>query len=187
MHSTPRLINRAWRPVLGAVLMLAGVLGIASGTVHDATRRWVTSLRVRGTEFAPTWWGQDTLPGVTWGTIVLLTTAAAIVVLLITLVVRQGGGRSRVALEDRSSAGRITVTAPVVHDLLKEGLEANPQLDSARVSTFNVRGRTVVRVSVTPHATSTPQTARRAVTDTVTALDRALGTSLPVFVEVLGP
>lgn len=187
MHSTPRLVNRAWLLVLGTTLTLAGVLGIAWGAIPHTSWQWATEFWTGLEDHIPTWWAGQALPGVSWGDIVLLATAALIVTLLVALVVSQAGGRSRDALVDQSSVGRITVAAPVVQELLTEGLEADPRLGSARVRTFTIRGRTVLRVSVTPHPTSTPQATRRAVTDTVTSLDKALGISLPVFAEVLAP
>ncbi|PPF89497.1 hypothetical protein C5B96_00960 [Subtercola sp. Z020] len=188
MNSTNRGANRAVILLAGLVLLAAGLSAAAVGAL--------ASVRDGYTEQAPgvvssvTEALKATPLGGTGHSWLWLAAAALLLVLVILFVVfifRQGGGHTRTLLSEKPTEhGRTVVDSAVAEQLLQESLATHPELVASHVSTYAVKGSSVLKVSVSCRRGVSPADARDLVEAQLLALDELLGSSIPALIQVSG-
>ncbi|MEA9986144.1 MULTISPECIES: hypothetical protein [Subtercola] len=188
MNSTNRGANRAVILIAGLVLLVAGAAAVAVGAVPQFRDGW----QQRAPEVQKTvtgWLYQTPLgdSGHSWLWIVAAAVALVVSVLLLVFILRQGRGHTRALLSDApTDDGRTIVEASVAEQLLADGLSGRPELVSSHVSTYSVRGTSVLKVSVSCRRGVSPREAGRMVEQLLLALDALLGSEVPAVVQISG-
>lgn len=188
MNATNRGANRAVILLAGLVLLALGLTAAAVGAItsiasgfRDASPAVVSTV---------TGWLQATPLGSTGHSWLWLAAAAVMLVLIILFlmfILRQGGGHTRTLLEQPpTDDGRILVDAAVAEQLLKDSLDGRPEFVASRVSTYDVKGTSVLKVSVSCRRGYSPADARDLVEQQLRGLDALLGASVPALIQVSG-
>lgn len=187
MNDTNRALNRIFVLVVGLVLLLGGG-AVAAGALLPDVRSTVSDAAEQAT--GPT---TDALSGgLPWVLWVTALAALVLVVLLLALVVRQGGGRTGTLTRLRSQGpsggvgGDVVVETRTAADAIEAALKEDDAFVSASVSSWRVKGTTVLRVAVDVRKGVSPRDAHGRVDQVVAAWDRVLGQELPVVVQLDG-
>jgi len=188
MNNTNRALNRAVVIVIGLLTLLAGAALAAIATVaavrtdyrkeapaaHADLSGWFKAVPLFGT-------------GTSWGWILILAALVLIVVLLLVFIFRQGHGHHDILLrEDATPSGATVIDADVAQQAIQHDLDGRPELLASHVSTYDVRGTPVLKVSVTCRRGESPRRATQLVENTLTALDTLLGRQIPALIQISG-
>ncbi|GAA0990374.1 hypothetical protein [Subtercola frigoramans] len=188
MNSTNRVLNRTLLLLAGLVLIGVGgsaILLAGSQPFADAWR----SVAPAATITVESWLRATPLAalGHSWllaVAAVLLLAAAAILVIF---VLRQGGGHTRRLLAAPATIdGSTLVEAGVAEQLLGRAMESRPELLSSRVSTYRVRGQSVLKVSVTCRRGVSPAETARTIENLLASLDEQLGARIAAVIQLSG-
>ncbi|MBT1003396.1 hypothetical protein KIH31_12360 [Paenarthrobacter sp. DKR-5] len=187
MNGTPRLLNRVLLAVIGLALLVSGVLAIVLAAVPAAGPWWQarTASLLAAVDDAL---ARTQAPG---GGSWLWFAAAAVLVLVIVLMVawvaNQGKGRADVlaaSFEAREVAGKVVISGALAEQALKAALAERTDLVSSSVQTYEVQGRTGLKIRLLPRQGVSPQALAADVSELVEALDAALGVRTPVLISI---
>ncbi|RFA12199.1 hypothetical protein B7R22_17380 [Subtercola boreus] len=188
MNSTNRGANRAVILLAGLLLLVVGLAGLAVGALP--------TVRSGFTDQAPGVLGTvtDALKatplagtGHSWLWIAAAAVAAVFIVLFVVFIARQGRGHTRELLaQTPTEHGRTVVDGSVAEQLLQDALSSRPELVGSHVSTYAVKGTSVLKVSVSCRRGVSPADAKDLVEEQLLALDALLGTSVPALIQVSG-
>jgi len=188
MNNTNRGLNRTLIMVVGLVLLAAGALVLALSFVPAFGERWSdtapqVSSSVSGV-LVDTPLG-DTGSSWLWiGVIVVLLVVAA---LLVAFIARQGRGHTRRLLTQPSTDnGSTVVESAVAEQLMTQSLADRPELVSSHVSTYRVRGASVLKISVTCRRGVSPTDVTTIINQRLRALDGLVGTEVPALIQISG-
>ncbi|MDF2443140.1 MAG: hypothetical protein JWR01_1343 [Subtercola sp.] len=188
MNSTNRGANRAVILLAGLVLLVVGLAGLAVGLLSDVRSSF--SDQAPGVLGTVTDWLKATPladTGHSWLWIAAAVIALVFIALFVVFIARQGGGHTRALLaESPTEHGRTVVDASVAEQLLQDSLGSRPELVGSHVSTYAVRGTSVLKVSVSCRRGVSPADAKDLVEEQLLALDALLGTSIPALIQVSG-
>lgn len=188
MNSTNRGANRAVILLAGLLLLVAGLAATAVGLLPQ----------IRGgyTDQAPGAVGSVTNvlkatplggTGHSWLWLAAAAVLLVLVILFIVFIFRQGGGHTRTLLSEKPTEhGRTVVDSAVAEQLLQESLATHSELVASHVSTYAVKGSSVLKVSVSCRRGVSPADARDLVEAQLLALDELLGSSIPALIQVSG-
>jgi hypothetical protein len=184
MNATNRAVNRVLVLVVGLLLVIAGVLGIAVGLLPAFRDAWAPAMstlarRVATGPIAP----GSALTTLDAGVLLLL---AIIVAAMVVLLARLGGGRTSTVVRRRESGDEIAVDTAVARDLLGDDLDRTADVVANSVSSRIVRGQEVLVVSVTCRRGASPATVAAGVDAALLRLDETLGVRVPALVRVDG-
>lgn len=188
MNSTNRALNRTLLVVVGLLTLLVGASLVAIGTVpairasyrnvapaiHEDVTEWMKSLPLFDT-------------GTNWGWVFILTFLALIIILLLTFGFRQGRGQERILLRENSTvAGTTIVDSAVAEQAIQDALGGRPEFIASHVSTYRVRGTSVLNVSVTCRRGVSPREVTIMIENILTAFDALLGHQIPAVIQISG-
>lgn len=188
MNNTNRALNRLFIFIIGVLLVALGAVAVAVGVLPGFRPGWEeTAPTIRG--------GIDEVygaspmfsTGTSWIGLGVLIALTLLVVALVIFIAKQGKGRTHRLIRDQQTQHGVTVIdAAVAEDVIKDALADRPELVSASVSTFDVRGTPTLNVSVTARRGVSPKQISRTVETAVHALDSVLGREIPVVVQIGG-
>ncbi|TDP98579.1 MULTISPECIES: hypothetical protein [unclassified Leifsonia] len=187
MNDTNRVINRLLLAVTGIALLAVAGLAVALIAVPDAGRLW-RGIGRSATTAADGVFGVRLWPGTTLSlaALIALAVAALFVILLIVQVVRAGHGATSTVLTLSTPDGSVELDAAVPAALLTEQLKPVPGVAGVAVSAYRVRRTPALKVTVRCRRGASPREVADAVDEAVALLDSALGTTLPVFAQLVG-
>jgi hypothetical protein len=188
MTSTNRALNRLLVILVGLVLLVAGA-AVAVGAVLPDVQGTVAT--AASDAEGPV--GDALSGGQPWILWVVAAAALVLILLLLAFALRQGHGRTGTLLrrapgDDASSptGGSLVVDAKVAEQMLEEALGHDPAIVSVDVSAFEVRRRTVLRITAVARRGVSPVQVRRSIDDAVARWDQVLGTEVPVVIQITG-
>lgn len=188
MNATPRALNRFLLGLLGLVLLVVGgglVLISAWPAAASAWNRFAAEAVPEVGAFL----NRTALPGSggSWFWILLALLAFAGIVLMALWLAAQGGGRTGTLVssyDDDGAPGRVAISGAVAEQALRSALQENPDVAAAAVSTYAVKGRSALRVRITPRQGAAPHLIAADATALVETLDTALGHQTPVLLSL---
>lgn len=188
MNNTNRALNRILLAVIGLLTLLVGAALVAIATL-PAIRAGYRSI-APSIQGAVTGW-LKTMPlfdtGSSWGWIFVLALLLLIVILLLALIVRQGQGHQDILLrEDTTQAGTTIIDSAVAEHAIQDDLNGRTEFVASRVSTYQVRGTPVLKISVTCRRGVSPRDVTTMIETTLTAFDALLGRPIPAFLQISG-
>lgn len=188
MNSTPRLLNRILIGILGLKLMAVGVLLVLLATV-PAVGSWWQSWSGGVRDGVNRLFDGTAFPGrqESWLWIVLSLVLVLLIGLMVAWVAQQGKGRSGLLLaaEDPGGVpGDVRIGSGVAEQSLKNALAERPDLASATVSTYEVRGQPALKIRLHPRSGVAPHLLAEDAAALVGALDEVVGQKTPVLVHI---
>ncbi len=188
MNSTPRLLNRILIGILGLKLLAVGILLMLLATV-PAVGSWWQSWSAGVRDGANRLFDGTTFPGrqESWLWIVLSLVLVLVIGLMVAWVAQQGKGRSGLLLaaEDPGGVpGDVRIGSGVAEQSLKNALAERPDLASATVSTYEVRGQPALKIRLHPRSGVAPHLLAEDASALVAALDEVVGQKTPVLVHI---
>jgi hypothetical protein len=188
MNSTNRALNRTFIFLVGLLLLATGAAATAVALVASVTDGWKTTAPDVSASVSSAL--VDTPLGDTghsWLWIVLIAVLLIVVLLLVLFVTRQGRGHTRRLLTPPpTDNGSTVLDAAVAEQVLQESLTGRPELLSSHVSTYKVRGASVLKVTVTCRRGVSPIDVTRIVESRIAALEQLLGTDVPALIQISG-
>lgn len=184
MTTTNRFLNRLLVLLIGLVLLVSGgavAVGALVPALHDPV------VRAARDAVSPT--AKALSGGSPWILWIAAAAALILIVLLLVFVFRQGRGRTGTLLrrEERgargSSSGAVVVDAKVAEQVLEEALARDRDILSVDVTAFEIRRRSILRVTVQARQGASPVELRRTVEDAIAEWDALLGAEVPVVVQ----
>lgn len=188
MTSSNRFANRLFLFVTGLVSLAVGVflvivalpgggalrdlLSPASSAVDDA---------VTATPIDP---NADT--GGSWLPLALALLCLLLVIVFVVAIAAHGHGRTDSVVVHDDPAGSIAVSSSFAETAITDALHDRRDVASMGVSAWRVGGRPALKVRVRLTAGSSPTPVVAAASDVARGLDRVLGETVPVLVEITG-
>jgi hypothetical protein len=188
MTSSNRFANRLFLFVVGLVTLAVGVflvivalpgggalrdlLSPASSTVDDA---------VATTPIDPT--GGT---GGSWLPLALALLCLLLVIVFVVAISAHGHGRTDSVVVHDDPAGSIAVSSSFADTAITDALRGRRDVAAVGVSAWTVTGRPALKVRVRLTAGSSPAPVVAAASDVARGLDRVLGETVPVLVEITG-
>jgi len=187
MTSTNRALNRLLVIVVGLVLIAAGV-ALGAGSLLPDVQSTVSGAASDAKQPV----GDALSGGQPWILWVTAVVALVLILLLVRFIVRQGRGRTSTLLRVGSGSGAgtptggsVTIDAKVAEHVLEEALSHDPSIVALDVTAFEVKHRTVLRVTAHTRRGVSPMRTRRAIDDAVKSWDAVLGEETPVVIQIV--
>ncbi|MDF2507307.1 MAG: hypothetical protein K0Q52_1166 [Microbacterium sp.] len=189
MNATNRFVNRSVLFLVGAALLVAGVVALAAGAL--ATGDAPAWIRRPAREVAAAWEpardGTWEVPGIGVVSTPLLFGAAAVLVLTTLLVVflsSRRRGRSKTVLDVDTVAGRTTVDRNVADAVLTEPLIRRRDVLSARTGAYRIGQTRAVELAVTVRPGASLGGVVAAAEEAIGDWDDLLGSRIPVLLHL---
>ena len=188
MNSTNRALNRLFIFFIGFIILALGAGTAALCLLPDIRQGWKTTApTVHKTAIG--WFTAASIPGTTvsWWTIAIIAFLVIVVIVLVVFVFRQGHGHTSILITDAPTKhGRTIVESAVAEDALTDALSSRPELISAHVRTFQVKGTPVLNIAVTARRGVSPKEVTSTVENALHALDELLGETIPAYLHISG-
>lgn len=187
MTSTNRGLNRVFIFIVGLVLLVAGAAAVVVAAVPAVRNGWrdVAPSVQQNVDDAHA--ASLLAPDLSWITIGVIAVLVILVILLLVFIFKQGHGRTGRLIRDVATDNGVTIVdSSVAESMLKDVLKDRPELVSANVSTFDVKGTPTLNVSVTARRGVSPKDVTSTVEKAVTALDAVLGREIPTYLHISG-
>ncbi|MCQ2000318.1 hypothetical protein N2K95_00810 [Arthrobacter zhaoxinii] len=188
MNATPRALNRFLLGLLGLVLMCIGA-GLALISAWPAAARTWNGIAADAGSGVASALSASALPGGSgswiWVGLALLSFLG--IVLMAVWMAGQGGGRTGTLVseyDDDGAPGRVAISGTVAEQALRNALRENPDVAASAVSTYSVKGRSALRVRITPRQGAAPHLVAADATALVETLDAVLGHQIPVLLSL---
>lgn len=188
MNNTNRALNRILIAFTGLLTLLVGAALIAiaalpairasyasaAPAIHGAITDWLKTMPLFDT-------------GSSWGWIFALALLLLIVILLLVFIFRQGQGHQDILLrEDTTQTGTTIIDSAVAEHAIQDDLDGRPEFVASRVSTYQVRGTPVLKISVTCRRGVSPRHVTTMIETTLAAFDAILGRQIPALLQISG-
>lgn len=188
MNNTNRALNRILLAVIGLLTLLVGAALVAIATlpairagyrstapdIHGAVTSWLKTMPLFDT-------------GSSWGWIFVLALLLLIVIVLLVFIFRQGQGRQDILIkEDTTQAGTTIIDSAVAEHAIQDDLDGRPEFVASRVSTYQVRGTPVLKISVTCRRGVSPRDVTTMIETSLNAFDTLLGRQVPALLQISG-
>lgn len=188
MNNTNRTLNRILIAVIGLLTLLIGAALLAIATLPGI--RAAFSGTAPGISDDITGW-LKTIPlfdtGSSWGWILVLAVLVLIIIVLLVFIFRQGHGHQNILLSEHTThAGTTIIDSAVAEHAIRDDLDGRPEFIGSRVSTYQVRGTPVLKISVTCRRGASPREVTTIIEKTLTAFDALLGRQIPALIEIGG-
>ncbi|MCC9144111.1 MULTISPECIES: hypothetical protein [unclassified Arthrobacter] len=188
MNATPRALNRFLLGLLGLVLMgIGGGLALISAW-PAAARAWHGFAADAGPAVSSSL-DATALPGGrgSWIWVALALLSFLGIVLMVVWMAGQGGGRTGTLVseyDDDGAPGRVEISGTVAEQALRSALQENPDVAASSVNAYSVKGRSALRVRITPRQGAAPHLIAADATALVETLDTVLGHQTPVLLSL---
>lgn len=187
MTASNRFLNRLLLIVTGLIAIAVGAFVGVSALAGDAGARLRDLVDPAATAVAD---AVDRTPldpnGGTGGSWLPAALCLVLLIVFLVAVFRHGGGRTNRVVVSDDEAGSIAVSTSFADTAITDALERRRDIADVGVSAWTVNGRPALKVRVRVTAGSSPAPVVAAASDVVRGLDRVLGESVPVLVEVVG-
>ncbi len=193
MTSTNRLLNRAILLVVGLGLLTGGGATILLWSLPDAApmRGGVIDGIVGSVPRIEAW--QVDLAGIGLGSVPLLLiliplAALVLIVLVCVFAFAQGRGRTRevlrLGLKPAPASGAVDVDVSVAAAVIGDTLAGRRDIVDAQVSAYRVRGRVVLKVTVSPRRGADIEAVLEQAATTAEGWNSLLGRQVPMLVHL---
>jgi hypothetical protein len=188
MNTTNRGANRALIFVVGLVVVLLGAVSVLIGVVPAFTSGWKSTAPTVSKNVASTFHAAPFFStGSSWLYLALIAVLVIIVIVLVRFIVKQGNGHtSELFHDDTTEHGSTIVKAGVAKQALQDALEGRDDLVSSSVSTYDVQGTNVLKISATARRGVSPKAVSDAIQQNLKALDQLLGFEVPALIQISG-
>jgi hypothetical protein len=188
MNNTNRVLNRILIAVIGLLTLLIGAALVAVATlpvmrdtygntapgIHAAVIGWLKTMPLFDT-------------GSSWGWVFVLAILVLVVILLLVFIFRQGHGRQGILLtEHTTQVGTTVIDSNLAEQAIQDDLEGHHEFIASHVSTYQVRGIPVLKISVTCRRGVSPRDVTTMIEKTLTAFDTMLGRQIPALIQISG-
>jgi hypothetical protein len=126
-----------------------------------------------------------------WVLIAIAVACLLLIVLLVLSIVRQGHGHTRTLIHENAAAtpgtptgGAVIIDGRVAEQAIQSTLDGHPGLVSSNVTTWKVRGTSVLSITTNVRRGVSPLEIRRFVDSIIADWDAALGRELPVVIQI---
>lgn len=185
MNGTPRGLNRLLIALVGVSLIAAGTLTAAAGLDPNIAQTWTRTgtdawawalLQLRSAPMGDT--------GISWWTVALAGLMGVAILLLLRWIFSQGGGRSDRLGVRSTGSGTTTVDQSLAARAIREAMEDDVHVLSARGSSWKIKGAYGVKVDVRARRGASPLQIAATAEEMIKGLDSLLGEQVPVLVHV---
>lgn len=188
MNSTPTLLNRILLAVLGLKLLAVGALLILLATV-PAAAPWWHAWSGEAWNAANQAFNATRFPGrpQSWLWLVVALALLVLIGLMVAWVAQQGKGRSNLLASEYDPGevpGDVRIGGGVAEQALKQALSGRPDLASASVTTYDVKGSPALKVRLLPRQGVAPHLLAEEVAGLVAALESVVGREIPVLIHI---
>ncbi|MCC3289402.1 hypothetical protein [Arthrobacter sp. zg-Y1110] len=187
MNATPRALNRFLLGLLGFVLMCIGGGLVLISAWPAAAQVWHAFAADAGQSMASALSATALPGGGSWIWVALALLSFLGIVLMTVWMAGQGGGRTGTLVseyDDDGAPGRVEISGTVAEQALRSALSENPDVAASAVSTYSVKGRSALRVRITPRQGAAPHLIAADATALVETLDTVLGHQTPVLLSL---
>lgn len=188
MNSTNRALNRLVIAVAGLLALVVGIALAGLATV-PAIRDWYHQVAPPLQDNLSGWWRPLPLleTGTSWYWVFALVLLALVVGLFLWFIFRQGHGRQNTLLREQpTSASTTIIDAVVAEKAIQNALEHQPAIIASSVSTYQVHGTPVLKISAICRRGVSPREMTTTIEHILTAFDHTLGQEIPVFIQLSG-
>lgn len=187
MNSTNRGLNRFFILVVGLIVLILGLATVAVGLIPRVRTEWkdtaaTVQKNVNGAFAASPMFNT----GNSWIGVCVIALLVILIIVLLVFIAKQGHGRTNRLMRDRTEHGVTVIDSTVAEQLLEDALTRRPELVSARVSTYDVKGTPTLDVAVTARRGVSPKEVASTVEQVVKTLDTVLGRQIPTLVQISG-
>jgi len=187
MTNTNRGLNRLFIFVVGLIVFILGLAAAALNLIPAILTGWENTAPTVLENINEAHASTRLAAGVSWITVGVIAVLIMLVLLLLVFIFRQGHGRTgRLIRDDRTDHGVTVIDSAVAEEALQSVLNGRPELVSAHVSTFDVKGAPTLKVSVTARRGVSPREIATTVESAVHALDAMLGREIPTYLHISG-
>ncbi|MCC3296141.1 hypothetical protein LJ756_16085 [Arthrobacter sp. zg-Y411] len=188
MNATPRALNRLLLGLLGLIMLGVGAGLLLISAWPAAARAWQAYAPDAMASIGAVL-GRTAIPGLggSWVWVGLALLSFVGIVLMILWIAAQGGGRTSTLISeynDDGAPGTVALSGNVAEQALRSALQEDPDVAGAAVSTYSMKGRTALRVRITPRQGAAPHLIAADATALVETLDTALGCQTPVLLSL---
>ncbi len=124
--------------------------------------------------------------GGSWLPVALALLCLLLVIVFVVAIPAHGNGRTDSVVVQDDPAGSIAVSSSFADTAITDALRDRRDVASVGVSAWTVAGRPALKVRVRLTAGSSPAPVVAATSDVARGLDRVLGETVPVLVEITG-
>lgn len=188
MNTTNRGANRLLIFILGLVVLILGAASILLGVLPTFNSGWKSTAPTVSKSVSSTFGAAPFFAtGSSWLYIALIAILVIIVVLLVRFIVKQGNGHtSELFHDDTTEHGSTIVKAGVAKEALQEALKERDDLVSSSVTTYDVQGTNVLKISATARRGVSPKDVSDTIQTHLKALDQLLGVEVPAMIQISG-
>ena len=188
MTSSNRFANRLLLFVVGLVALAVGAFLVivalpGGGVLRDLLSPASSALddAVAATPIDP-----SGATGGSWLPVALALLCLLLVIVFVVAIPAHGHGRTDSVVVQDDPAGSIAVSSSFADTAITDALRDRRDVASVGVSAWTVAGRPALKVRVRLTAGSSPAPVVAATSDVARGLDRVLGETVPVLVEITG-
>lgn len=188
MNNTNRALNRAVIFLIGLALLLTGAAATAIALIPAIRDPFTTSAQ-DAPALVSSWLQASPVAtsDISWISIGLLALLLLVVLLLVAFIVRQGNGHTgTLHIDTATGTGTTILDTSVAEHSLQEALSTRPEILSSHVTSYDVRGTSVLKVTAVARRGVSPKDIADTIDSHLRALDRLLGIEIPALVQISG-
>ncbi|KQO48341.1 hypothetical protein [Frigoribacterium sp. Leaf254] len=188
MTSSNRFANRLFLFVVGLVTVAVGVFLVIVALPGGGALRDLLSPASSAVDDAVATTPIDPTGGTggSWLPLALALLCLLLVIVFVVAIFAHGHGRTDSVVVHDDPTGSIAVSSSFADTAVTDALRDRRDVASVGVSAWTVTGRPALKVRVRLTAGSSPAPVVAAASDVARGLDRVLGETVPVLVEITG-
>jgi len=188
MTSSNRFANRLFLFVVGLVTLTVGVFLVIVALPGGGVLRDLLSPASSAVDDAVATTPIDPTGGTggSWLPLALALLCLLLVIVFVVAIFAHGHGRTDSVVVHDDPAGSIAVSSSFADTAITDALRDRRDVAAVGVSAWTVAGRPALKVRVRLTAGSSPAPVVAAASDVARGLDRVLGETVPVLVEITG-
>lgn len=188
MNTTNRGLNRTIIFFIGLILLAVGAGAILLAAVPELTSGWKNTAPDVGKQVDSVFGAAPLFnTGGSWLAVAAVVLLAVLIVLLLVFIIRQGNGHTGELFYDTTTEhGATIVQSKVAKDALEQALTDRDDLVSSSVSTYQVGGGTMLKISATARRGVSPKDVAATIEEHLHALDQLLGFTVPALIQISG-
>jgi hypothetical protein len=187
MNTTNRGLNRTIIFLVGLIVLAVGAATILLAVIPTVTSGWKDTAPTVGKNVDGVFQAAPLFTGGSWLAVAAVVALAILIVLLLVFIIRQGNGHTGELLHDTTTEhGATIVQSAVAKDALEQALADRDDLVALSVSTYQVKGTTVLKISATARRGVSPKDIATMIEQQLHALDRLLGFEVPALIQIAG-